>query len=719
MEKNMQKIALPEVELFPLWWNENKKVYVHPRGWNKLDFSGLDWQAPYTDTSKDGEEFIRSKPDYYAVRTGNRYVVVDIDGKGCQETADSLLEFLKSVGMDCNTYTVKTKSYGYHLYFLSPSTYEVKTCAAWLRGGIDIRGYGGNVRGPDLSLSSWEEGKYAVVNDVEPIHCSINLPRRGVQGASSSNGVVAPIISLHEYRDTGVTIRAGIRDQVLLALSGKCVEYDLSDEECAVEFSLYKFQAIPNDEIQLGHLMEKVIRDRNKSGKDLQEALDRFLYVTSVQKVYDTVAETLVPPSLMAYHYPKTMITMAEGKPREVEIATVWARSPDRKIVKGMVFKPTEEEIVVHKGKLYANQYEPSLVESYGEPVTWEDPVFDDFRALLLNLCNGDEDTVHLLLSQRAKKLRDLTWTPRWGFVMISTHYRIGKDLQLKIFAPLYGRGCAFLKHAKVSELSNDRSRYLDRAMFTLVSEPNGLKGKNALNAVENLKELFSETEAAITQLYQGIPDLMPVYRIPEIHSNFVDTLEIAMNNKRFAPIYCTNPPLEVAVYERIGKAIDGDNPVFMQKLKRMLMDYPIDSRINTANAPGMKDSKVVEEASRGQKYLDVKELISDAPVLLLSDLQTIQSMALALCIHGGLLPREASKMVRDLIKDDSMIEQRRMRAVPIVEYDQSNIVSESSRVDLIPTSKRSMVTVYSIRDHYKYLSRPAKDLRESFFADN
>jgi len=697
-----------ESDLIPLWINHVGKLSTTKK-WPTKDFTEINWDEYH----------------HYGIR-GGEYVFIDIDAKGEPGKADRLLHELEESGLDIDTYTVRTKSDGLHLYYKSPK-YSVKTMAGW-KPDIDIRGVGGYIVGPDVSLSveSWSTGKYVVVNDTKPIDCNIKLPIKGSRTATITQMPVAPasqggvahgaqhavpvidtslgggaeILSMKEII-AGAKVKAGMRDQTLLKISAWCVARGLSDEEIAEEFSGMSFESVPGDEIKLVHLMEKVERDREQEEDILGEALRRFVWVKGIQKIYDLVDMIMIGISTIEYHYPvKTTKIASNGKITMVPVIRQWLGHPDRIQVESVGFKPTSEKIYLESGKQYVNTYMPTLVTPWDEPVTLDDPYLSEFREMLYNLCNNDDHLVDLVISQRAAKVQDLLWTPRWGFIFMSEEHRVGKDFQLFIFARLFGRGLSYFKVAPVSELGNDRNEYLHEAMVTLVNEPKGLKtAYSGNNASENLKLLCSETEVTVKMLYSSRSEITRVYRIPEIHCNYSDAIDIDKDNLRYAPIICKNGALRPEVYNKLGAKIKGDNPKFMRMLMRLLLDHKINPDIREESAPKMIHMEEASEASEGQNYMDVIEAIKNRETMFMSDIQTKQSIEIAISHCTDANPKEAAAIYRRLIKNEQLTLMARSHRMYIVEYDKSHYtLVDKERITRIHAT--GMRAYYTIRDN-------------------
>ncbi len=128
-------------------------------------------------------------------------------------------------------------------------------------------------------------------------------------------------------------------------------------------------------------------------------------------------------------------------------------------------------------------------------------------------------------------------------------------------------------------------------------------------------------------------------------------------------------------------------------------MDKKIHPDIKEAAAPVMPDAAVAEEESKGQEYLDMMEAIKEESSILSSDIQTAQSIKLAMKEQLGI--RYPAKLWKLLLRSDIVVELVKKRNVPKVEYSTDNISSEEERLSFI--SDVGMKRYYTIRNHEKH----------------
>src|SRR5574343_371972 len=692
------KLILPGAKLMPLF--ETKSGLRPAFECYRRDFSNLDWDAKYEDTNPATGESFNRKPAWYAVCGCKGYVIIDIDNKN-GHAADNSLNRLIEQGLDVDTLMVATKSGGYHLLYAHPG-YDVKTMANFIPG-VDIRGKGEYVVGfqPDYTWLDGNKPQYFIMNHQAPTELSIPLP-------IASKSMTLPSIDdmqlnvMPDYENM-LEIPVGMRDTALLVLSGKWQH--LPDEEIAEKFSKLRFQHLPGDEITLERLMAKIGRDRSKNAKKTVEVvaylLARFVYFLSEDKIYDFETNSLKAVPDMLNYYPALYTYQKNEKVVSVPQVKFWLSHPDRVTVKGLRFKPGASKVFSVRGELYVNTYIPPARKPWHQPVRADDPDLKEFFMVIDLITNYDFRVKYLYLSQRAVKLQNMLWTPSWGFVLISHHQQVGKDLTAHIFSELLG--AQYCRTIKKYDLLNDRQEYNYEKLFVVLNEPGGLaRGVKGLETVELLKEFMSSRKGTSRRLYQNTSDEAPIYKIPEIHSNIADSFEISEDRARYAPIIITGKPLPLEVYMQIKSRQDEDDIgcVFYRKLLRFFIDYPVNEEIQELKPPLMPDVKLAKIISKSSAHQEIYEAIANHQGLFTSPFQTIQSLTLAITTHITMGDAKLAKSIcRQVIKDDEIKEYARCRAVPIVEYDKSNIHSEVNRITLLPTHRTQMVTVYQIRE--------------------
>ncbi|RKY42296.1 MAG: hypothetical protein DRP85_03155 [Candidatus Makaraimicrobium thalassicum] len=744
-----------KADLIPAYWNDEGKRVV-PHGWQNYDSSD-------DDMDKGSDVLYGKKPEGYGV-IGRTYPIVDIDIKtpeGQEIDPEQAFRIMDEAGLN-PTFTVRSKSGGIHLYYDNPG-YETKTMANWSiykgdEGSIDIRGTGGYVQGPDLSIDSedWEPGHYVVIRNLPVAKCDHELPQKNesknvteinVKRNAEMKKEKLGEKKLELYRDIvskkgkvikkGAIVKKGERDNILLLISGYCTRRGWGNQEIYDEFVMYEFAAGgEGDEITFEHLLEKVDRDnkKNESEDSRGEQVFKYLmenlhFLSDGQKMYNSDTNTRVT-SLEGYHacYPYYVkrTNPKSGNLTVVKVTEAWRESPDKIITGEVGHKPIRARVYEESGKMFSNSFVVPEIIPWEEPVGIDHPLIIDFVSILRQLCNGNDDTLHLLLSQRAKKIQEPLWSPHWGFVMITEKFRLGKGLQAQIFASIMTGSSNGYTEIKPADILDGRNRHAMNSMLVCYSEPvvSGLNNNQGSALIEGIKLFMSETAGQIKLLYCNHSVRMRFYFLSEIHSNTADFTNMSEGNRRFAPIFCSLSALPKDVYSRVvrnfNEVEDKEGNIVerlyerdsVRALTRFLMDYEVSEHINDVESPVMPDVKYVAEKSQGIDYGNLLDSISNHQGALYSDGQTLSTMREAIADTQGVSMNRANELMKRLRSENIMIPFSVTMGMPTMSIastrDASQYMSELSRIKLISGGKAS---VFIIRNHEVHLKfKKSKD---------
>lgn len=711
---------IPGIEIIPLFGSKK------PYSWTTKDFSKLDWTADYIDqkqginpdTSKPYNKFNRGKPSGYGVRGGKSLVILDLDEKQ-PGMAEDILTKLQSQGLDTNTFTVKTKSGGLHLYYLAPD-YPVASPTNWRYEGLDLRGQGGFVVGPDMEARDWCEGRYVVINDTLPIKCGLDLP---VRETKTYNNIPASLTDetrnakyYFEMIKSEGFIPLGNRDHACFQIAEHWVREGLSDEEIIQRFMELPIAQPKGNEYTLEDFMIKVERCRGKEKDFLSVYIRQFAMLADSGEVYDFGKKIRHPLSRMKDIYPEKV-----GK---AHIMDLWNRSPDRKTYSDIGFKPIYDETYKEGHKIYVNTYSPPVIEPWSEEVSWEDEDLEEFRLIAENLIT-DPLALDYYLSQRAKKIQNPMWTPAWGFVIISGR-RMGKGILWSAYSKLIG---AEYSISLTNEIIEDKfNKWKEGSLLTKLDEPDNLKSPYSQRRFgELLKIYYSEREGSTRAMRKDLSGLKKYYYIPETHANIANALQIHSDEGRYCIIKCSNKALGDEIYNELGEKILGfeqgeERSVrFMRKLKRFLLDYKPNKDIKVATAPKTIWHQNIVELSSDQEELMLLDAIENSTMISYSDIQTIESIMKILqydCNIQRINTNRTLEIVNELVKKGKIVKYRRVEGVPHIDILRATS-TEPMIVNKSLASGRHSPVLYSIRNHDNYKNAKAKELRENFFPFN
>lgn len=203
------------------------------------------WRAQATQDELTADRLWRdpfdvSIPYNIGIATGNGLTVLDVDVKNGQPGLESLDELVTFLGLDDETFTVRTRSGGLHLYF-NETKYALKNSASLVRPGLDIRSDGGYVVGPGSTTNGLE---YVVEQNRPmkpmPAWFAEMCGRRGEKGADTSQPLVE--LDTHEAiaravqwlkQDAPETIAdSGTGDHTAYKVACRVKDFGVSEGEC-------------------------------------------------------------------------------------------------------------------------------------------------------------------------------------------------------------------------------------------------------------------------------------------------------------------------------------------------------------------------------------------------------------------------------------------------------------------------------------------------------
>lgn len=132
------------------------------------------WQASATSDPNTADRMWRDAtgepvPFNIGIATGRGLTVLDVDVKNGQPGAESLDELVTFLGLEDDTYTVRTRSGGLHLYY-GETKHPLRNSVGEVRPGLDIRSDGGFVVAPGSSVggASWAVERNLPIKPIAP-----------------------------------------------------------------------------------------------------------------------------------------------------------------------------------------------------------------------------------------------------------------------------------------------------------------------------------------------------------------------------------------------------------------------------------------------------------------------------------------------------------------------------------------------------------------------
>lgn len=681
-------LELPNIEVSYIPLPRRKK-------WNITDFK----------SPKSWNDNIQS----YGIHGNTTLSIIDIDNKS-KDQADNSLVQLSKLGLNTDTLIVKTKSGGYHLYYLAPE-YEVRTCTNYFENigiyNVDIRGHGGYVVGPDTSLTEWEPGKYVVIQNKDPVYYNLDnypLPARNEQLSLVKNA---------EYYLDRQPIKEGERDNACLQIATLFAKRFYTDEQAMDTFTKIEF----DPEFSVDIFMEKFTREREKitesadGGITLDILNERLVLMVEDSEnviVFDSYYKvTKTMSGLRGLYYQKFY---PSPRAKGIYLVDAWLENPDRRVASGLRFVPKDVSIVIEHGKEYVNQFDISKL-----PVAYDRPVgkieLKSYFTVLENMF-PDVEEQDLYTSQRAAKIQDLMWKPNWAFVLISEARGVGKGMLFSVFKKALG-GLAV--ELSTSNIMDDKNEYLGNCLLALLNEPDGLQHTMfSKRLAESVKMFIGEREISIRKMYKALAHTVPVYYVPEIHSNVINAIHLPGNERRFCVIRILNNYLLDDDYIQLGK--DMADAEWMSKWVRYHKDYKVSNLIKETRMPMTKWFEETSRLSRPDKFQDFDAAVEEGAILTRSDIHTNDSLMLLLMDHCGFKREDlAKKMIRELVSSGSIVKIAKGRKVPMINRNQ-DAVNENQRYYKSMTDNKYQPYMYAIRNQEKYKGVSGTILRNEFF---
>lgn len=171
MRSEAVKLAARGLRVFPLRPNSKRPLR---RGWQD-------------DATADAFEVLENWPDSanVGIACGDDITIIDVDVEKGGIEAIPALQLPR-------TFTVRTRSGGFHYYFRTPPGQTFANSVGWLAPGVDVRGRGGLAVG---SGSVIDRGRYEIATDAPiaelPPHIAERLKRAPERSADAGKAIVA------------------------------------------------------------------------------------------------------------------------------------------------------------------------------------------------------------------------------------------------------------------------------------------------------------------------------------------------------------------------------------------------------------------------------------------------------------------------------------------------------------------------------------------------
>lgn len=646
----------------------------------------------------------------YGVVAGSHCLIVDVDCKDGQFGHESLA-FLKSNGLNTNTFTVQSPSGGLHLYYKVPKHYKPKqdsnirvlftsleTQKDWdalqvnhKSTGIDTRFGNGYVVGPGSVVSG---GEYKLLAD---------LPLAEIP---TSMRIGTPTVSTYNYRATVGSVSAD-RNNDMLGYTNGLVQKRLSDEQVAVlikeRLKVYVGDNPPTFDESWS--MYERGSAKFKPENIVDHLLDTHILLTDKKRVFNILNGRTNPFEDLVYSHANKMISMdTDGKTKRINPMTIWHGHADRKSASTLIFDPTRNNgLIVIDDVTYYNVFEKPFWPQ--APYNEEgQQMVDALERLFETVLSNEYDRVWFM-KWFGSLIMDPSYRPAWHWHIFSSNRGIGKDTLARVVCKMYGKQYTLTTGDNLF-ISNFNKTFFDNGLIILSDFKKVVASK------------FGDVNAAFKQI-TGTGEFSREEKFQEsskgnVHCRFIllsnhgDDFPVDVGDRRLYKCQSIGVKLPVSDYRIINKFLDGENSdaidyaayILYSKLKESGWEVMYD----TSDCPYNETKSDYETDYDPEWYSELKSMVEHASFVFESDLVTIENVhafrarypktnatsenILKLAVQNGLFVK-----IKYRENDPNHPTLPRQIASRRMEYDR-----ESDMIRLVGEAK--MKICYSIRNH-------------------
>jgi hypothetical protein len=647
--------------------------------------------------------------DSFGVCPGRDAVVIDVDVKDGKKGKESL-KWLKQAGLPMETFAVRTRSGGLHLYFKFPPVPEnlyVKSIAAWEYNGkkldgIDIRGTRGFVVGPT------DDNGYSILQNRE----IVDLPGN-VQAALPIGNVVKEVVNTQSANqlvseeasalrgNIPEVIRRGERHNTLISLMAswaRKVSYD--NAVLLLEIAISRCEDQETDPIDIQKYIPRLDEAYKKFEPVIKEKLDWMLdnlvFIESGPRIYNISK----PGNIGTMNMPEARGFFANwilweetngGGTKPVSVFDRWIKHTARKSSPQVGYKPVKDMYY----KCAATHVD--VINSYRGPefqiVQTETDVapFIDFVNFLLQ----DDSEVFLdwcahLIQQPEKKM---AWAP----VIVSTKEGLGKNFMFNIISNLIGPWNT--KNISAGLFIKTFNTFLVNSILVLINELEEVDAKKRFEIVSKLKGYITESQQTIEP--KGI-NAYPaeIFTNFALFSNKEDAVHISDDSRRFFVHINYEKPRDQAYYAGLSKwLIDGGG---YQAVYNFLATRNIAEFAWYGHAPATESKSIMVNAGLSTEEGILKDAIENHVSIFKSDIVTrdsllyflVNKLPKGLNVHSSRIKYILRENFESLPLLDGIRKGRQVR-VPTIDL--------RSDEDMVIPGDMDKQVIYTCRNHDKW----------------
>ena len=574
--------------------------------------------------------------DSFGICPAHKCVVIDVDVKKEKVGLASLKVLKNDLGLNIQTFAVKTPSGGIHLYYqYPPNTPYIKSISNWFipdvgkMDGIDIRGTRGFVVGPT------EANDYRILQDTLPAELPANLiealpvaedQRESVrlnpkdaealitEESQQLRGNIPESIPLGERHDTIIR---------LMASWARKVHYEQA--VILLQEAVRRCEQSEDDFIRVedytGRLDEAYTKFTPVIEDKLQWMLDNLVLINSGNRVFDRSR----PPNVSSLklgeaktHFAnwidweeKTSASGAVSQKPSMAFSN-WIRHTKRQSMSHLGYKPTSDQ------SYYCNVLGCEVANAYRAPKHKEPegevPSVEPFLEFADYLLGEDADyflkwAAHLV----QRPYRKIMWAP----VVVTTKEGIGKNFMFDILSNMVGRWNTFNMSASIFHKSFNS--FLVQSVLVLINELEEVDPRRRVEIASRLKSYITERDQTIEHKGQD-PYLTEIFTNFILFSNREDALHIENDSRRFFVHINHTQPRSPKYYRELYSWLlnGGYYAVYMHLRGVDLRDFAYDGR-----APDTESKELMVTAARSQEETLIRAAIDNRVSIFRSDIVT------------------------------------------------------------------------------------------------
>ena len=687
-----------------------------------------EWPVKATNNKlKLAEWFKEFDANGYGVNPGNKAIIIDVDVKDGKEGKTSLAYLVNTYGLTLDTFTVRSKSGGVHLYYQYPkhipdNKYVLSTAPMKLVNklihGVDVRGNKGQCVGPTA------DNNYKLIKDLPlaelPKELAIEIPTGDTQSVAiditsaealiyddpSLKGVIPDSID-HPRHQTLLSLTASWARKVPLDTArvllkeaiGRVTKYKGDTDDFSyeayfprLEDAYKKFSPVTNDK--------------------LQYLVDHLVYVTHGDKVFRldkprNIASIKMPNARSEYANWTYWAENANGNPVERKAFAEWLKHPDRRYVHNTGYKPVKSLYYncPIQGCEVINTFRAPNNVLEGTTVT--DKSVQPFLDLMSFLWAEHADH---MIDWCAHLLQNPTKKVLWAPILITPVEGMGKNLMFTIVSKLLGEWNT--SQIQASLFKKSFNTFLVQNQLTLVNEVQDLNKQER-------RQMLGQMKTYITDSVQSIEGKGADVYQTEIYTNFLffsneaDSIEVEKKSRRFFVHINKNPRQEDKFYIDIVKWMGSE--IGANNLRQWLFNRDITKFGWDRHAIETKSKVEVTESNKSAELQTLEEHIQVGYSIFASDIITKDSWNFYLkymfpngrrisAAHARFLFKEVTQSVK--MDYAGELKSRQLRLQSIVGADDPDLLYKSNSIK---------TTAFTIRNHGGYDTAKTEKIKNEY----